>query len=315
MSWKIRRILVAIGDPRHVPPGQLRKAAQLAAASGAQIELFHALHPGVAGVVAEMRARMTRLASRKLLRGLDVRSCLAIDSPPHEAIVRRAGLIRADLVIAATSAHRPGARLLLRNTDWELIRHTPCPVRFVKQGGGYRRPAIVAAVDPMHARAKPARLDARLLASASQLALWLQGSAHAFHAYLPLVAALPGAMGQPVALALPPEAEGIHGANVRRSFERLVAGSGIPRAPPPRNGRRAVAARRGRAAHARARRRNGSRVALGPAAPLHRQHGGTPARPAALRHPRGQAAGPGNFSCRQLRPRCRTPTTAPRASG
>ena len=230
MSWKIRRILVAIGDPRHVPPGQLRKAAQLAAASGAQIELFHALHPGVAGVVAEMRARMTRLASRKLLRGLDVRSCLAIDSPPHEAIVRRAGLIRADLVIAATSAHRPGARLLLRNTDWELIRHTPCPVLFVKQGGGYRRPAIVAAVDPMHARAKPARLDARLLASASQLALWLQGSAHAFHAYLPLVAALPGAMGQPVALALPPEAEGIHGANVRRSFERLVAGSGIPRA-------------------------------------------------------------------------------------
>ncbi len=230
MGWKIRRILVAIGDPRQVPPGQLRKAAQLAAAAGAHIELFHALHPGAAGTVAEMRARMTRLASLKLLRDLDVRSCLAIDSPPHEAILRRAGLIRADLVVAATVPHRPGARLLLRNTDWELIRHAPCPVLLVKKGGGYRRPAIVAAVDPFHARAKPARLDARLLAAALQLAGLLHGTAHAFHAYLPLVAALPGAMGQPVALTLPPDAEAVHGAQVRSRFDQLAAHGGIPRA-------------------------------------------------------------------------------------
>ncbi|MGE0582320.1 MAG: universal stress protein [Steroidobacteraceae bacterium] len=230
MNWKIRRILVAIGDPRRVAPGQLHKAAQLAAAAGAHVELFHALHPGAASGVAEARARMTRLASRKVLDGLDVRSCLAIDSPPHDAIVRRAEVIRADLVIAATAAHRPGARLLLRNTDWELIRHTPCPVLLVKQGGGYRKPAIVAAVDPFHARAKPARLDARLLASATHVARLLHGTAHAFHAYLPLVATLPGAMGQPAALTLPPEAESIHGANVRRSFEQLVARGGIPRA-------------------------------------------------------------------------------------
>ncbi|HQW09371.1 MAG TPA: universal stress protein [Steroidobacteraceae bacterium] len=229
MNWKIRRILVAIGDPWQVPPGQLRKAVALAAAAGAHIELFHAIHPARADTVAAARARMTRLAALKVLHGRDVRSCIAIDSPPHEAIVRRAEVIRADLVIAATASHGFGARLLLRNTDWELIRHTPCPVLLVKTGGNYRRAAIVAAIDPFHARAKPAGLDARLLGAATHLAHLLNGAAHAFHAYLPLVAALPGAMGQPVALTLPPEAEEVHSANVRRTFEQLAAHAGIPR--------------------------------------------------------------------------------------
>jgi universal stress protein E len=230
MNWKVSRILVAIGDPGRVPPGQLQKAAELAAATGAQVELFHAMRPGDAVDLGSARSRMTRLATRKALAGLDVRSCIALDSPPHEAIERRAQVIRADLVIAATTAHRPGARLLLRNTDWELIRHAPCPVLFVKSGGTYRKAAIVASVDPFHAREKPARLDARILATATHLARRLQGNAHAFHAYLPLVAAMPGAMGQPVALTLPPGAEKAHGAEVQRGFAKLAARSGIPRA-------------------------------------------------------------------------------------
>lgn len=228
--WRIRRLLVAIGDPWQLPPGQLRKAAGLAAAAGAHIELFHAIHPGRAETVGAVRERMTRLAALKVFRHLDVRSCLAIDSPPHEAIERRARVIRADLVIAATVPHRTGARLLLRNTDWELIRHAPCPVLLVKAGGAYRKPAVVAAVDPFHSRAKPAQLDTRLLAAASHVAKLLGGRAHAFHAYLPLVATLPGAMGQPIALTLPPDAEEAHTASIRLGFEKMVARSGIPRA-------------------------------------------------------------------------------------
>lgn len=229
MSWKIRRILVAIGDPWQVPAGQLRKAAELAAAAGAHLELCHVIHPGRAYTVERARHRMERLAALKVLRDRDVRTCLAIDSPRHEAIVRRAEAIRADLIIGATTTHRMGARLLLRNTDWELIRHASCPVLLVKAGGGYRKRAIVAAVDPFHAHDKPARLDTRLLASATYLAQLLGGTAHAFHAYLPLVAALPGALGQPVPLAIPPDAEDAHGARIKRAFDRLVARSGIPR--------------------------------------------------------------------------------------
>ncbi|MGD9597731.1 MAG: universal stress protein [Steroidobacteraceae bacterium] len=228
MSWKIRRILVAIGDPWQVPPAQLRKAAQLASAAGAHLELCHAVHPANALQVGAARARMERLGSRKVFAGLDVCTCLAVDAPAHEAIVRRAGLIRADLIVAATATHRAGERLWLRNTDWELIRHAPCPLLLVKAPGSWRAPAVLAAVDPFHARAKPAQLDRRLLESAVSFAQWLGGKAHAFHAYLPLVAAMPGAMGQPVALTLPPDAEVAHGENVGRAFEALVARSGIP---------------------------------------------------------------------------------------
>ncbi|MEZ5532985.1 MAG: universal stress protein [Steroidobacteraceae bacterium] len=230
MSWKIRRILVAIGDPWHVPPAQLRKAAQLANAVGAHLELCHAIHPANAQQVGAARARMERLGSRKVFAGLDVRTCLAIDAPAHDAIVRRASLIRADLIIAATASHRRGERLWLRNTDWELIRHAPCPLLLVKAPRRWRAPAVLASVDPFHARAKPAQLDPRLLESATAFAHWLGGKAHAFHAYLPLVAAMPGAMGQPVALTLPPDAEAVHGENVRRTFDALVARSGIPAA-------------------------------------------------------------------------------------
>lgn len=43
MAKRIRHILVALGDVGRAPSGQLRNAGALARASGASIELFHAL--------------------------------------------------------------------------------------------------------------------------------------------------------------------------------------------------------------------------------------------------------------------------------
>lgn len=228
MTLKIKRILVAIGDPAKVPPGLLRKTAELAKATGAHIELCHAIHPDRAHAVAHARDRMQRLAALKVLAGRDLRSCVAIDFPPQEAIARRAKAIRADLVIAATETRSFGKRLLLRNTDWELIRHCPCALLLVKAPGGYRKPDIVAAVDPFHARDKAGKLDARLLGAANDLAQLLRGRAHAFHAFLPLIATLPGGMGQPAALTLPPDAEDAHRAGIRKVFDKLAARGGIP---------------------------------------------------------------------------------------
>ncbi|HNS28763.1 MAG TPA: universal stress protein, partial [Steroidobacteraceae bacterium] len=183
-----------------------------------------------AHAVAPARDRMQRLAALKVLAGRDLRSCVAIDYPPQEAIVRRAKAIRADLVIAATESRTFGKRLLLRNTDWELIRHCPCPLLLIKTPGGYSKPNIVAALDPFHARDKSGKLDSKLLAAANGVAQLLRGRAHAFHAHLPLVATLPGAMGQPVALTLPPDAEDLHRANIRKVFDKLATRGGIPRA-------------------------------------------------------------------------------------
>ncbi len=248
MSKRIRHILVALHDLRHVPKGELRKAAVLARASGASVELFHAIEepdPGVswpetataeqvarrrAAIAARCERRLERCASDESLRGLRVRCTASWDYPAHEAIVRRALATRADLVIAATRHHVPGARLVLRNTDWELIRHCPAPLLLVKSPHPWRRPAIIAAVDPFHAHARPADLDERLLRAGRGSARLLRGTLHVFHSYMPLVnGAMVPATGAPL-MTVPPELEEQHGRQIEREIDRLGAAAGVPRA-------------------------------------------------------------------------------------
>ena len=245
MAKSFRHILVTIRDLRHAPKSELRKAAALARAGGASIELLHVIDfpdPGVswpetataATVIAEReliatraRQRLERCAADESLRGLRVTCTTTWDYPPHEAIIRRALKSRADLVIALTRPHRLGARLLLRNTDWELIRHCPLPLLLVKSGRPWRKPAIIAAVDPFHARA--ADLDLRLLAAGDTCAHLLHGKLHLFHAYMPLVSltTMPLATAPPV--MLPPDAEAAHGRQIARTCDKLADTAGIPR--------------------------------------------------------------------------------------
>jgi universal stress protein E len=159
-----------------------------------------------------------------------VRCTSSWDYPAHEAIVRRALATRADLVIAATRHHVPGARLLLRNTDWELIRHCPVPLLLVKSAREYRRPAILAAVDPFHAHARPADLDARLLAAGASYARLLHGTLHVFHAYMPLVNVAMMPVSTAPLVTVPPEVEETHGRQIAREIDRLAEAAGVPRA-------------------------------------------------------------------------------------
>jgi len=248
MSTRIRHILVAIHELRRAPRGQLRKAATLARAAGASVELFHAIDvpdPGAswpetataefvtrrrAAIAARSLRALERLARDKAFRGVRVRCLASWDYPPHEAIVRRALASRADLVVAATRHHVPGARLILRNTDWELIRHCPVPLLLVKSSREYQRPAILAAVDPFHAHARPADLDARLLAAGKSCAQLLHGKLHVFHAYMPLINIAMGPISTAPLLTMPPEMEDAHGAQITRAIDRLAASAGVPRA-------------------------------------------------------------------------------------
>lgn len=246
MTTRIRHILVAVGDEHRTPKTELGKAAALARAAGASIELFHAMtEPDPAAgypeslsaktvrerravLAAKHRRRLEHLAGDPTLRGVRV-TCTAVwDYPPHEAIIRQAARSGADLVIGAARAHRPGARLLLRNTDWELIRHCPVPVLLVKSHRPWRRPTVLAAVDPFHAHARPADLDARLLKAGGSLARLLKGSLHIFHAYMPLVMFDPAALsGVPIAMT-PPEMQLVYDRQVARTIGRLAATARIP---------------------------------------------------------------------------------------
>jgi universal stress protein E len=239
MAKRIRHILVALGDVGRAPSGELRKAGALARAAGASIELFHALAEpspksghGVekARVAAETKSRnrLERFARAAPLRGLRVKCTTVWDYPAHEAIVRRALTSGADLVIAATHPHRLGGRLLLRNTDWELIRHCPTAVLLVKSNRQYRKPTVLAAVDPFHAHARPADLDPRLLAMGNTFAQLLHGTLHAFHAYMPLIGVAPLAVTAAPFIVLPPEAEQAHGRVIARAIDQLAEATGVP---------------------------------------------------------------------------------------
>ncbi len=246
MATRIRQILVAIGDLRRVPRSELRKAAMLARAARAKVELFHAIDepapersfPETAtfGQLETLRRaieqksthRLERFARDPALRGVTVRCTAAWDYPPYEAVIRRAVATRSDLVIAAARGHRFGARMVLRNTDWELIRHCPVPLLLVKSARAWRRPVVLTAVDPFHRHERPANLDARLLAAGAELARLLHGSLQAFHAYMPLVSVEPMGMAAPLVM-LPPEMEQAHSEQVARVVGQLAAKAGIAR--------------------------------------------------------------------------------------
>jgi universal stress protein E len=246
MATGFRRILVAIGDLRHTHRSTLRKVAALASGPRASIELYHAINEPVAvdslrvgalpgGLAGSMEdvVRGTQRALQRLARVVPEGAARVSvhaewDYPAHEAIVRRALAIDADLVVIERHSHRLGARLFLTNTDWELVRACPAPLLLVRGTRPYDGTAVIASLDPFHAHDKPAGLDRTVLGAERNVAVHLGADLHAFHAYLPLLAQVPMAMMQPVPMWLPPEAEQDRTQHIRRTLEKLAASAKIP---------------------------------------------------------------------------------------
>lgn len=197
----LKKILVAIKDVNARSMPAVRKAAQLAKASGATLELYHALSDTVLVEALDARRmslkefedeRLAKVTSRletlaKALRRHDIEVTVAAewDYPAAEAIVRRALRTRAQLIVAERHATRHIAKWMLAYTDWELLRQAPCPVLLVKLPRPYHRPVILTAIDPFHEHAKPARLDNALLQTSGQFATLLRGSLRIVHCVAP----------------------------------------------------------------------------------------------------------------------------------
>jgi universal stress protein E len=196
---KIRRILVAIKDPRARSLPALAKAAQIARACHARLELFHDLSDAVVVEALDTPATfktikhegsrtalagLARLAAPLRAAGLTVGTAVEWDYPAHESIIRHALRSRADLIVTPSRArHRLPA--LLGYTDWSLLRDSPVPVLLVKSKRGYRRPTILAAIDPLHRYSKPSGLDRNILREAHTLASALGGALDVVYAYRP----------------------------------------------------------------------------------------------------------------------------------
>jgi universal stress protein E len=203
----VRRILVAVKDTEIRSQPSAEKACLLARRFGASLELFHAIaepvyfdSPDAAAKFLEVRERrrewhlghLQRTAARMCEAGVEASVYADWDFPAYEAIIRRALAIKADLIVADSYARSRLARWFLHLTDWELLRLSPVPVLLVKTRELYDRPIMLAAVDPMHAHAKPAKLDKAILDYGTGFARTLSGSLHALHVHFTPLGDSPG---------------------------------------------------------------------------------------------------------------------------
>jgi universal stress protein E len=241
-----RRVLFAIRDPAARSQPGLLKALQVARALGASLELFHALTDSVIvapgpyefDAVDKLRERaeeqarvpLARLCTVAQKHRVEAHASVEWDRPAHEAVMRRAQEIDADLIIAEC---HPGARhrpWLLHLTEWELLRNSPMPVLLLKNPKPYRRPRLLAAVDPAHAHAKPLALDSRILAVSGELGQALRGSLHVMHANYPSIVGpdVRAAAGKAASTWSMLTFEELK-TQEREAFEEFRASAGIPR--------------------------------------------------------------------------------------
>jgi universal stress protein E len=214
--WKT--ILVVVANPFARKQVAATKAAAIARRCGARVVLFNAfMVPQPVNdvplgsrdqiIASAIRQREQQLQSIASQVGLPRRTQHIVrwDFPIDEAIVRQVRRTKPDLVIA--ESHREGklARLVLANTDWQLIRNCPCPVWFARSGELPRQLRVLVAVDPRHTHAKPAKLDDRLLQAARSIEQQLGARLSLVHAYETPASAVPGMMMEPIRLPLSPD--------------------------------------------------------------------------------------------------------------
>lgn len=196
-----RTIMAAIAQPQERTQPVLERAAQLAAAFGSDIVIFHATYDSAlsgrklfdakrlacargAQLAQDARA-LERGAERLRTQGLKARALAVWEEPAHDAVIRAAIREGADLVVAGPHERgRANDPFSLRQTDWQLLRLCPRPLLLVRPGARSSG-AVLAALDPMHANDKPATLDRALANAAGALAAALNAPLYAAHSISP----------------------------------------------------------------------------------------------------------------------------------
>jgi universal stress protein E len=179
-------------------------------------------------VAERSRRQLERAANRLRREEIIVNTAIQTGYPAHEAILRQIRLTKADLVVIEARKHNAFARLLLTQTDFELIRRCPVPLLIVKGRSAWRSPRILAALDPFHTNDKPSALDGEIVDAARALGAAVHGSVHAAHVFRPLVRYVPEVAIGPTLAALPAQ-EKAHDSAVRRRFQETLARYDIPK--------------------------------------------------------------------------------------
>ncbi len=241
---RIRSVLAVVTNPFSNEQLALNKGAAIAQRSGARLTLLNTFmipepvtdvpmdsqRRIIESAKKHRRTRIEQLAAKWRKRGVKIKVLSEWDYPAHEAIVRAVLRERPDLVVAESHRHGTFARWLLANTDWELIRHCPCDVWFVRGEKLPARQNILVAVDPFHAREKPARLDDRLLQAAERVAGDLGGQVAVAHAYHAPVTSTSGSLSEPFRWPRAASVAREHAVRVEKTVNRLAERYEIPSA-------------------------------------------------------------------------------------
>ncbi|MFZ2290611.1 MAG: universal stress protein [Halopseudomonas yangmingensis] len=199
---KIGNMLVVIDPTSEDQQPCLQRAVQLAERNpGARITLFMCDYnaaldggllfdtPGLekarASLINHRNQYLDRLAKPLREKGLQVDTEAVWGKRVDRHILRAVVQHNPDLVLKTTHHHNLIKRLLLTNTDWQLIRHCEKPLWLVKQAE-QTIGKLCASVDPLHEADKPAALDIKLINTARELAGQLGAEAHVVHCYNPL---------------------------------------------------------------------------------------------------------------------------------
>lgn len=215
---RISKILSVV-DPTADDQPALRRATWLAKKTGAELELLlcyyneylsgdrlfdsPSLENARQEVIQGYEKQLEKMAEPLRADGIVVKTSALWDHPLYEGIVRRAIASEADLIVKDTHHHSAVARVLLTNTDWNLIRTSPLPLWLVKPREFATPPVFVAAIDPMHQHDKPAALDDEILHVSKALAGKVGGELHAFHSYDPRIAVATATANAYIPVSLP----------------------------------------------------------------------------------------------------------------
>ena len=234
-----RRILVIV-DPTSDAQPAVERAVWLAKRLGATVELFicdYEQHLAGERFCDSDSLRAARVALidghfrrlRELARTIEARDvALSVDArwdhPLEEGIKRKVLEVEPYLVVKDTHYHSAIKRSIFSNTDWSLIQNCPAPLLLVKPRPFNDNPCVIAAVDPVHARDKPAELDQQILSWADQLCLATEGQLHVFHAFdpTPAIAAASATMVTPISAPVRVVTEGLEQRH-REAFHELLA--------------------------------------------------------------------------------------------
>lgn len=198
---QLQRIVVAIKPWQRGLPLAATHARQLAQSVNAEIRLVSTVFDAGVAVgcdsgdaaaiatrdrtVTGARVDLERLAQSMRDWGANVSTKVVWGTPVYEGILQAVRDWHANLLVVGVHEPRP-AHTRLTETDWQLMRHVPCPLLLVKDPVFNGYPTIFAAVDPLHAHAEPGGLDRAVLAAARRFA-------GAFGSTLRAVNACPGA--------------------------------------------------------------------------------------------------------------------------